>query len=170
MALRFGWRKNDVRESFWKDDPHFFDAVDGKQVSRVTEQAEEAWLVDGDAEHLRPFVKPGIDPPTRVEFRTLTLDEVGVVRGLREMLDDNPTEFWHRATYLCFRLAVSFPDMGPTFTAGSITHARVVRDRGLSMLAEPWVRALDEAHPGIVKFYGRLVLASSFLTEPEKKA
>lgn len=161
MSLSFGWRAKDKRESFWVDDP---DLVD------VSEAAREAWASDGDAAHLRPFVRPG-GKPTRITMRPLTVDESRFVRGI--MVDspgDGPVG-GVRAAAWCFRIGVDFPDLPKVMgSSDGAERSRVETNHGIKMLAEWFVQELEASYPAIVDFYGVKVLTATFPTEQEKKA
>jgi hypothetical protein len=159
MALSFGWRANDVRESIWRDD----DAL-----TNVPAAALEAWKEDGDASHLRPYALGG--QPTVITFRTLNPDESRIAQAYFYQ-GDNALESYTRATLICFRIGVDFagaPD-GIGTPDGTI-HPRIVKDRGTRMLALEFVAAMEAQHPGIVSFYGGLIYKATWPTEVEKKA
>lgn len=161
MGLRFGWKAHEVWESHWPKDPSF---------GEIPEGALQEWSETGDASPLRPYVKHGT--PTRITYRTLTLDETQFVRGVCTP-DAWMTEqqALNRAVALCFRIGVDFPDEKPTYTdAGGAVKQKTVKEKGIRMLADEYSRALDAAYPGIVKFYGSLIFNAAFATEAEKKA
>lgn len=167
MGLSFGWKANDVRESFWIDDP---------DLVNVSAQARQAWLEDGDASHLRPFIKPG-GKPAVITFRPLTLEESRSVQALGIELQDSPYEALTRSYLLAFRIAVDMPEAPIKIAAGqdketgeTIYRERVVRDKGYRLLAKEFVDHLERAHKGIVSFYGRMIWEATFATESEKKA
>lgn len=166
MALTFGWKAAEVRESFWINDP---------DLVNVSTAARQAWQEDGDACHLRDFVRPG-GKPSRITFRVLTPDEVRIVQGVVGQADAQSEKFT-RATLMCFRIAVDFPDAPTAISAGvdpatgdATLHDRVAKERGARMLANGFVADLERSFPGIVVFYGNKVLTASFATEDEKKA
>ncbi len=158
MALSFGWRANEVRESIWRDDP----ALVG-----VTEAALQEWYVDFDASHLRPFAKLG--QPTIIELRTLTSDEAQAVLGFFHDAA-NREEAWSRACLLAFRIGASFPGLEGVPTGDGQRHGVTVKERGIRMLAEPFVSQLSKDYRGIVITYGGHILNASILTDAEKKA
>lgn len=154
MPLKFGYRAAEVRESIWIDDP---------AVGEVPQAAAEAFAEDGDAEHLRPYVKPG-EKATRITFRTLSHDEAATIQTLEVQVSRL------RAISMAFRMAVDFPDLGETIGQGSDTYRRIELWKGYRILADGFVKALDEDCPGLSHFYGRLVYEASFPSEVEKKA
>lgn len=159
MALSFGWKANDVRESIWRDD----DAL-----ANVPAAAMEAWKEDGDASHLRPYALHG--QPTLISFRTLNPDESRIAQAYFYQ-GDNALESYTRATLICFRIGVDFvgaPD--EIATPDGSRHARIVKERGVRMLAHEFVSAMETAQPGIVSFYGGLIYKATWPTETEKKA
>ncbi len=158
MALSFGWRSNDIRESIWKGDP---------ALKNVTPAALEAWEEDGDASHLEMFETKG-DPATRITFRNLTPDETRIAQGY--FVDASSFEGYMRAILVCFRIAVGFPDTPEVRTQDGVKRGYVVREKGIRMLANEFVSELENKYPGMVGFYGTLVLNASFATELEKKA
>ncbi len=161
MGLNFGWVAGEVRESYWIDDP---------DLVNVTLSARADWEADGDASHLRPFVRPG-GHPTLIRFRTLTSGEQVKVQSLIANLIDNPIEAFMLAYEMCFRIAVEFPELPAKVNdAGGAEHERLQLVKGTRMLADEWVRGLKQAYPGIVTFYGRRVYEASVPSEPEKKA
>lgn len=159
MALSFGWRANDVRESHWIDDPAF---------QNVSEAARQSWLEDGDSSHLAPFAKAG--KPELITFRNLTPDETRVVSAY--FADQAGTlEGYARATLACFRIAVDFPGAEETIRGvDGGNHPRIVKERGIRMLANEFVSHMETAYKGMVAFYGGLILRASFATDAEKKA
>ncbi len=158
MALSFGWRANEVRESIWRTDP----ALEG-----ISEAALAAWTDDGDASHLEPFIKHG--QPTRIEFRTLNTDESRVVQSYYPTAA-NDVEAWARACLMCFRLGVNFQGLEKIRTSEGEDHPLIVRERGLRMLAEPFVADVERKYPGMVGFYGAKIFLATIATETEKKA
>jgi hypothetical protein len=167
MGLSFGWQADDVRESFWIDDP---------DLENVSAQARVAWNEDGDASHLRPFIRPG-GKPALITFRPLNMAESRTVTALMASLADSQLEGIIRAYLLCFRLAADCPDAPARIPAGvdketgkDLFHDRVVKERGYRMLADPFCKKLDKDYPGIVSFYGRMIFEATYPTESEKKA
>ncbi len=160
MALSFGWRQGETRESIWKDDP----ALEG-----VTEAALQEWYSDFDASHLRPFCKNG--QPTIIELRTLNADEAQATLGFFHDAGSKE-EAWARACLLAFRIGASFPGLeGIADPSGSgVRHGITIKERGIRMLAEPFVAQLAQTYRGIVTTYGGHILNASILTEAEKKA
>lgn len=159
MAISFGWKANDVRESIWRDD----DAL-----TNVPGAALEAWKEDGDASHLRPYALHG--QPTLISFRTLNPDESRIAQAYFYQ-GDNALESYTRATLICFRIGVDFigaPDM--VGTTDGVLHHRIVKERGVRMLAQEFVSAMETSQPGIVSFYGGLIYRATWPTETEKKA
>ncbi len=159
MALSFGWRANEVRESIWKDDP----ALVG-----VSKGALESWEHDGDASWLRPFATAGA--PTIIRFRSLTADEKHV--ALSPLVGaGNAVEGFGRTLLRAFRLAVEFEDAPDQIRdAGGDDHRIRGKEFGFSMLAQEIVEDLETRYPGIVNFYGGLIYRASVLTDSEKKA
>ena len=160
MGLNMGWRAKDIRESIWKDD----DSLAG-----VTEAALDSWREDGDASHLRPFATNG--EPQIITFRPLSQDELEVVRALH-VEAANTAEAMFRSWLLCFRIAVEFKGARTEFTVEHTGHKakRIVKERGIKMLADEFVTYVEENQPGIIAFYGQLVFSASFLSPAEKKA
>jgi hypothetical protein len=164
MALSFGWRANDLRESIWKDDPALVGVPAG---------ALDAWTEDGDASHLLPFATAG--QPTIINFRALTPDEKPIVTAPMTDSDGNGERLagFSRSLILAFRIGVSFEgadeSMGPDPETGAKRRI-VAKERGIRMLAPEIVADLDAVYPGLVQFYGNLIFQASFLTETEKKA
>jgi hypothetical protein len=160
MGLSFGWRAQEVRESFWIDDP---------DLANVPQAARDEWQETGDAAPLRPFIKPG-GTPSPIVFRALTPDEARTVTSLLAGATSN-TEAAYRSWLLCFRIGASFPACPAILKdEKGAEHEMVVRERGLRMLANEFVAALDKAWPGLSPFYGRLIFDASFLDAAEKKA
>lgn len=160
MALSFGWRANDQRESIWKDDP----ALVG-----VTAAALDAWREDGDASWLRPFATNG--QPSVITFRTLTPDESRIAQAYM-FGDGSALEAWTRATLACFRMACDFPD-APTeimTPEDQARHSRVAKDHGVRMLAPEFVADIEARYPGMVSFYGALIYRATHPQDAEKKA
>ncbi len=158
MGLSFGWRANDIRESIWSGD---------EALGEVSAAAMSAWNDDGDASHLRPFCTKG--QPQIIRYRNLNPDEARAVQAF--FLD--PTgrlDGIMRAKLMAFRIGVDFEGKEEQGTPEGAKHSVIVRERGIRMLASPFVAELDRAYPGLVDFYGNLVLSSTFLTEKEKKA
>ena len=159
MALSFGWRANDIRESIWRDD---------SALQSVPLAALEAWREDGDASHLRPYATNGT--PSVLTYRALSPDEARFVQGLFSP-DANELELLLRSWLLCFRIGVDVPDAPAVIpTPDGASHLRVVRDRGIRMLANEFVSDLETRYPGIVAFYGNLIHRATFPTPAEKKA
>lgn len=164
MAIDFGWRTGDVRESYWIDDPAFIGA-DGKSL--VPQAARDAWQEDGDASHLEPYKRNGI--PTRFTFRTLTTDETEYVRKF--FFADGFEGGWGRACNAAFRIAVDLPDLPDEYVDSAGRKLRkTVKESFLRMLSDDVMRGLHAVSTGIVAFYGSLVLRAAFLTDAEKKA
>ncbi len=161
MAFDFGWKANDIRISIWRGD---------KALKDVPVAALEAWREEPEASHLEPYVKPG-EKATLVQLRNLTPDELRLAYGpYADAL--NNVEAWTRACLLAFRVAVSFVDM-PAHIVNPATgdrHPTTVRERGVRMLANELVMYLEENNPGMVGFYGSLILDASSPTGAEKKA
>lgn len=176
MALTFGWKAAEVRESHWIDDPDFVNVPDA---------ARQAWMEDGDASHLTPYVKPG-GKPDLITFRCLTFDEATSLRSLigkvvgaggSDVPQSDKLEAYSRARRLAFRMAVDFPGapvevLGPVDprTGERVKYRRTVVEKGYRMLAEGFVDGLERAYPGIVGFYGGIVLNASLAQDDEKKA
>lgn len=160
MALSFGWTAGDVREGIWSLDPALKD---------VPAQALDAWGDDGDAAHLRPYALNG--EPTIIRFRNLTCDEECIAKSYFALQDATPSEAYNRAALICFRIGVDF-DGAPdeVQTPDGSKHKRIVRERGVRMLAEPFVANVKHAFPGLVEFYGGLIFRATYATELEKKA
>lgn len=157
MGLDLGWRTNDVRETIWIED----DALVG-----VTAGAAEDWARDGDASHLLSFATAG--QPLVFTFRSLTGDECEYVRGF---LVDGAPGAQERAMLASFRLGVDFPTATEDFKMQDGTRrARTIRQHGLRMLSEEFVRHLRLRYRAIVTFYGSKIFIASFPSEPEKKA
>jgi hypothetical protein len=159
MALSFGWKANDVRESIWKGDP---------ALGPVPEDVIQAWREDGDASHFRPYVRNG--KPTTITFRALNSDEMRMVMGLADQTAP-PIEAMTRTWLLCFRLAVDFegaPDQ--LATPSGEKYPRIERVRGLRMLSEGFTAFMEQSNPGITAFYGSMVYAATYPAETEKKA
>jgi hypothetical protein len=159
MALSFGWRANDVRDSIWKGDPALVNVPAG---------ALDAWQEDGDASHLEPYATAG--DPTIIRFRALTPDEKPIVMGVMAGADSN-IEGANRAWIRCFRMGVSFDGMEESAKDEYGAKRRMtVKERGIPMLANEVVMDLESKYPGIVVFYGALIFNASFLSDAEKKA
>jgi len=158
MGLSFGWRANEVRESIWSGD---------SALGEVPEAAMAKWREDGDAGHLAPYATNGA--PSKITFRNLTPDEAQVVRAYYDA--PSTLEAALRATLMCFRIAVDFPEApNETRDQRGVRLQRIVKERGLRLLSNEWVAHIEQAYPGIVRFYGDLVFAASFPTNDEKKA
>lgn len=179
MALSFGWRANDVRESIWMDDP----AIprkwvkrrdkDGKEVdvevADIPAGALDAWREDGDASHLQPYATLG--DPTIIRFRSLTPDEKHIVTAPMTVEDTAGVTGYMRMLLLCFRIGADFDAAAEQITdADGVKHKLIGKAWGTRMLAEPLVADIEERYPGLVYFYGRLIYDASYLTHIEKKA
>ena len=159
MALSFGWRPNDVRESIWIGDP---------ALVNVSAAARAAWKEDGDASHLRPFQANG--QATKITFRNLTPDEARMASAYWYEAANN-VESWGRATLVCLRLGVDFPGESEELaTPDGVRHARTVKERGARMLAPELVSDLEERYPGMVAFYGGLIYRATYPQDDVKKA
>lgn len=162
MALSFGWRANDTRESIWREDT---------ALQNVSAAALEDWKVDGDASHLRKFATNG--KPTIITYRALNPDESRVAMALF-FNSSNALESYSRATLICFRIGVDFKDAPATIKVNegyeTVEHDRVVKDKGLRMLSLEFVADLEAKYPGIVSFYGGLIYRATYPDETEKKA
>jgi hypothetical protein len=164
MALSFGWRANDIRESIWIGDP---------SLVNVTDAALEAWRTDGDASHLEPYATSG--EPTTILWRALTLSEQAYVRTPMYGNDSQEEKLsgLERAIILSFRIGCSFKGAGDSMgqdPGTGIKRKIVVNEKGIWMLSEAVVADLVKAFPGLLEFYGNLVFAASFLSDSEKKA
>jgi hypothetical protein len=159
MALSFGWRENDARESIWIGDP---------ALGPIPPQAEAGWREDGDASWLEPHLIGG--QPTRINFRNLTPDESRAVQGyFMESLGS--IDGYMRAVLMCFRIAVSFEGMPDVMRDSSgVDHPVIVKERGIRMLGNGFVEKLNRDYPGMIDFYGGLILRASLPTDAEKKA
>lgn len=158
MALRFGWRANDKRETIWLGDPALKD---------VPDSSSEDWRKDGDASHLRNFATAG--QPTVFTFRALSFTEAEYVNGIY----DQTMPSIHLMFAACFRIAVRFTGAPETYTiesTGQTGLKTIERVSGIPMLAEGFCQNLRFEYPGMVEFYGNLILNASRPTEPEKKA
>lgn len=153
MALDFGWRVVDPRESIWRGDP---------ALGPVPADVLERWEDDGEASHLLPYVRPG-EHPTTIRVRTLTQDESHFVQGI---VATAGADGIFRAWLACFRMAVSFEGL-PEKINGNPTH---VTERGFRMMADPLVAYYAHAFPGITYFYGAKVYSAAIPSEAEKKA
>ncbi len=167
MALSFGWRANDTRESIWRDDT---------ALQNVSAAALEDWQTDGDASHRRKFATAG--QPTIVTFRALTPDESRVAMAMF-FGSNNALESYTRATLICFRIGVDFKgapdkirynyrDEHGTPVEGEAD--RIIKEKSLRMLASEFVADLETRYPGIVGFYGGLIYRATYPDEVEKKA
>jgi hypothetical protein len=154
MALEFGYRLGDTRESIWHQDA---------ALEPIPPDVLEAWQADGEASHLRPYAKPG-EEPTIITMRTLDQDQAHYVLGLYLGGDGGPGLV--RAWLAAFRLGVGFEGIGEKIGG----HSVYVREHGFRMLAEPFVAYLARKYTGIVSFYGKLIYDSAFASESEKKA
>lgn len=165
MSLKFGWKVNEVRESIWKGDDAIPKLEDGRPD--VPAAALASWKLDGDASWLLPYCTKG--KPTIIRYRNLSPDEVAVASA-PYISPTDPLEGWVRSVLLCFRIGVDFQGIETSRTADGAIFSVVVKERGINMLAEPFVTQLATDYPGIVTFYGSLILNGSFVTEKEKKA
>jgi len=167
MALSFGWRANDIRESIWKDD-QAIPRLAGGSAPDVPAGVLASWHEDGDASHLMPFATLGA--PTIITFRSLTPDEKPVILALMQGAV-NKDEGVMRALLACFRIGVDFkgaPAAVPD--TDGVEHALSGKERGIRMLPLGFVGHMQDSYPGMIEFYGALVFQSSFLAEIEKKA
>jgi hypothetical protein len=75
--------------------------------------------------------------------------------------------------YECFAIGVRFPEQqeetGRT-ASGERTQVMVRDQNGFVRLSTPFLNALGKQYPGLIDFYGMLVFAATFPSEPEKKA
>lgn len=159
MALRFGWRASDKRETIWREDP---------ALRNVPEGVIEDWRKDGDASHLRPFATGG--QPTVFTFRALSFMEAQYVDGLNT---DASIAGVMLQWAICFRLAVRFPDAPETYkveSTGQQGLRSIERVAGMQMLSEGVCNFLRFEYPGMTEFYGMLIRQASVPSEPEKKA
>lgn len=185
--LEFGWVANEIRETIYYLDSSL--AVDGKvpvydedgnekrdadgkiitkdgKVCRAPDAAVSAWREDGDASHLREYC---VGEPTIMTYRNLSLSETKVMQAF--FVDSmNQVDGWGRATIMAFRIGVGFPGVEEQRMPDGTKRKIVVNEKGIFMLAEPFVNALVKKHPGIVNFYGGLIIKGSVATETEKKA
>jgi hypothetical protein len=167
MALSFGWRANDIRESIWKDDPAIPRLVGGNAPD-VPAGVLASWQEDGDASHLLPFATHG--SPTIITFRSLTPDEKPVILALMQSAV-NKDEGFMRAMLACFRIGVDFKGAPAAIPdSDGVDHALSGKERGIRMLPLNFVGYLQDNYPGMIEFYGGLVFQSSFLGDAEKKA
>lgn len=150
--LKLGYVAAEVRESLWPGDP----AIDSEKVSTA---ASEAFAEDGDASHLLPYVRAGAKP-TRITFRSLSSDEAAMLTGLA--VETNLFRAWEMAG----RLAVDFPDLGDGVGDGR----KLELWKGYRVLSDGFVRSLKREYPGMLSFYGRIVMTAATATEAEKKA
>jgi hypothetical protein len=154
--LTLGWYEGDVREGMWYAD----DAL----PEVLPKDVFAAWLVDGEASHLRPFAKAGKTPMV-FKFRALSLTEKAYVDGLGE------TAGYASACTAAFRIGIELPiSAEPDRMESGAMRERYVRVAGIRMLAEDFVHGIDRNYPGFVRFFGRLIYNGSFLSEAEKKA
>ncbi len=153
MALSFGLKKKDTRDGIWKGDP---------ALQNVPVEVVSLWEKDGQACHLEQFATNG--KAEVFKFRALRIDET---RGLIKQ-GMTVAQAWLE----CFRLGVRFPGAGETVNMGDGVSERIVSPdvTGFPKLALGFVEYLEENYPGIVDFYGGLIFAASFPSEPEKKA
>lgn len=165
MGLRFGWRVTEVRESIWCEDEALTRDADGKVA--VPAAAMAAWRETGDATALEPYCTNG--KPQIIRYRTLTLDEIEVVRA--PFIDPtHVVEGYRRLLIMCFRIGVDFAGKETQGTPDAVMHDIIVKQDGIRMLAEPFVAALERSHPGLIGFYGKLIWDGSRSTDAEKKA
>lgn len=192
--MRFGWRKNDLRTGHWYEDDCFFDDPDPVAVaaaeaavaaddswesrkalrvakrgpSRIPQTALATYMDTGQG--IGQYARPGTKP-TRITFRTLSPDELLVVRGLmRELADTEPVTAMDRVYLAAFRVACDFPDLeGHVEDADGAKQAIHADDvaLGVRALAPEFVATVPVA---LAKFFGLLVYMSSVPTEAEKKA
>lgn len=158
MGLDFGWRVNDKHETVWKGDGALLDVPAGALAD---------WEKDGEAVHLLPFAKNG--QAEVFTFRALNLDEKRLMQGLY----DEETSGYARMVLACFRIGVEFPGASEEYkreSTGQTGFRLWDRVKGIRMLSEPFVAALEARYPGIVEFYGKLIFSATFPSEPEKKA
>lgn len=171
MALSFGWKANDQRESIWIDDPAIPRTdpdAKGKTKAAVPQTALDAWRQDGDASHIEQYATQG--KPTIIRFRALNADEKPIVLGPASVADSQ-IEGLGRSLIRCFRIAVSFDGMEETTKLPTGETPRLtVKEHGVRMLALEVVDDLATRYPGMIEFYGNLVMEASFLTDAEKKA
>ena len=161
MGLGFGYKKRERRWSIWKNDP---------ALEAVSEEALTAWRKDGDASHLRPFVKPG-QTPSEIIFRSLTTDQKARVQLLLEQRRDDTTEAFAACYHLAFRLGVELPAVPSQIPdADGVLHDKMTNERGLALLAEEVLDWYDDSWPGLTLFYGALIFWASFASDAEKKA
>lgn len=154
MALNFGWKTRDVRESIWVNDP---------ALAGITEAARKQWMEDGDASHLRPFATTGA--PTTIRFRNLDPDEHRACLAVMNRGDSDIT--FQQSILFCFRAGVDFPGLTEIVDANGAKHDVTVSELGFRLLSKEFVASLD---PELVTFYGLKVFTASLPTEQEKKA
>jgi hypothetical protein len=158
MGLRFGWRATEVRESIWRED---------EALGEIPAAAMASWREDGDASWLRPFCTKG--QPQIINFRNLTPDETRVMQSY--WVDpNNALEGYARCLLMAFRIGVDFPGKELQKTAEGTAFSIIVKERGLRMLAEPFVAQIGRDYPAMISFYGKLIYDASVATETEKKA
>jgi len=158
MGLDFGWRVNDKHETVWKGDAALVDVPAG---------VLDDWQRDGGAVHLLPYAKNG--QPEVFTFRALNIDEKRLLQGLY----DEESSGYARMILACFRIGVEFPGASEEYkreSTGQSGFRLWERVRGVRMLSEPFVAALEAKYPGMVEFYGSLIFNATFPSEPEKKA
>ncbi len=159
MALSFGWRPHEVRESIWREDP---------ALANISAAALASWREDGEAMHLRPFESAG--KASIITFRNLTPDEARMASAYWYEAANN-VESWGRATLVCFRIGVDFPGEPEEIqTPDQIRHPRVVKERGVRMLAPEFISDLETRYPGMVAFYGGLIYRATYPEDAVKKA
>jgi len=160
MALRFGYRAGEKRDTIWIGDA---------ALENVPQSAREDWQKDGDAVHLRNYATAG--QPTTFTFRALTFTEAQYVRGMYDSASPGPS--WELVVSMCFRMAVRFRDAPESFTLEptGVTGLRSTeRVAGMTVLSEGFANHMRCEYPGMVEFYGALIFAASQPSEPEKKA
>jgi len=160
MALRFGWRAADKRDTIWIGD---------ESLQDVPTSAKEDWQKDGDAVHLRNYATAG--QPTIFTFRALNCVEAEYVKGLHDSA--NPLASFYMIATFCFRLAVRFKDAPETYmvpSTGAGPFKVIERVSGFPMLADGFCNSLRCEYPGMIEFYGAKIWEASQPTEPEKKA
>lgn len=166
MGLDFGWVADEVRESIWKED----NAIprDDKGKPKIPASKLKDWEEDADASHLRPFCLDG--KPQIITVRSMSSHEARLALGYGAKGAGDLAAI--ACTYLfCFRVAVDFEGAPDTITddKGAV-HSRIVKEDGVRMLGDGFVKAIERKHPGLVAFYGRMVLESAYPTLAEKKA
>lgn len=167
MGLRFGWIKGQVIDSVWKEDTALIETKpDGTKVTRCSAAALAAWEEDMDASHLLPFA---VGTPTTIRVRNLNADELTMANACYYDCA-NAYEGAARAWLMAFRIAVDFEGVTDASEESGAKHGIVTKERGVRMLALPFVQALMEQYAGIVAFYGSRILNASQASDAEKKA